>query len=425
MAQSKHTGRARALLTRTGLVTALAAMNSAASGGNISMWGYTEFCYNNWGTVNGGLYRDVSSYNNHSAAVRQDGTPVAWGYNDYGQCDPPPGLNDCVQIAVGLYHTAVLRSDGRVDGWGLSWTTWNTEGRPPADLGLCRRIAAAGERTAAIRIDGTVVEWGRGAQNPPQGMPPAVDIAAGKCHTISLGADALVRSWGCDSWFDGLNWGYAGQTQVPASLGPCVKVAAGWFHSLAIQRDGTLVAWGWNSEGQSNVPNVGPCVGVAAGYDFSIALKSDGTVAYFGYGNSIIPPTTNPPYSLIACGKRHAVVVSGPPAIDSDFDGFPDFADNCPAIANPTQADCNNNGVGDVCELASGTPDVNQDTVPDTCQCLADLFVDRQVNGADLGALLSQWGPATTSTVSDLNRDGQVNGADLGYLLNSWGPCTN
>jgi hypothetical protein len=78
-----------------------------------------------------------------------------------------------------------------------------------------------------------------------------------------------------------------------------------------------------------------------------------------------------------------------------------------------------------VCEIVAGTPDFNQDTIPDSCQCLADLFVDHQVNGADLSAMLAQWGPATSNTASDLNRDGVVNGADLGYLLNAWGPCTN
>jgi hypothetical protein len=81
--------------------------------------------------------------------------------------------------------------------------------------------------------------------------------------------------------------------------------------------------------------------------------------------------------------------------------------------------------LGDACELAGGAPDFNYDNIPDTCQCLADLFVDRQVNGADLGALLSQWGAATATTASDLNRDGQVNGADLGYLLANWGACAN
>jgi hypothetical protein len=82
--------------------------------------------------------------------------------------------------------------------------------------------------------------------------------------------------------------------------------------------------------------------------------------------------------------------------------------------------------VGDACELAAGAPDFNLDTIPDTCQCLADLFVDGQVNGADLGALLAFWGPVNPALPSaDINRDGNVNGADLGYLLNAWGPCTN
>ncbi len=111
---------------------------------------------------------------------------------------------------------------------------------------------------------------------------------------------------------------------------------------------------------------------------------------------------------------------------DIDGDGQPDVSDNCPAIANPTQADCNNNGVGDVCDIFAGAPDFNADTIPDTCQCLADLFVDRQVNGADLGALLAFWGPVNPALPSaDINRDGKVDGADLGYLLNAWGPCTN
>ena len=45
------------------------------------------------------------------------------------------------------------------------------------------------------------------------------------------------------------------------------------------------------------------------------------------------------------------------------------------------------------------------------------------VNGADLGILLSVWGPAPAGTAADLNGDGQVNGADLGLLLGAWGPC--
>lgn len=49
-----------------------------------------------------------------------------------------------------------------------------------------------------------------------------------------------------------------------------------------------------------------------------------------------------------------------------------------------------------------------------------DIDQDGQVNGADLGRLLGQWGPCA-GCESDLNGDGVVNGADLGILLSNWG----
>ena len=112
-------------------------------------------------------------------------------------------------------------------------------------------------------------------------------------------------------------------------------------------------------------------------------------------------------------------------AADQDGDGVSNAIDNCPTIANPTQSDCNSDGIGDACVIAGGAPDINGNAIPDSCECIPDLFVDGQVNGTDLGALLSQWGLASATTASDLNQDGHVNGADLGYLLANWGPCTN
>jgi hypothetical protein len=93
-------------------------------------------------------------------------------------------------------------------------------------------------------------------------------------------------------------------------------------------------------------------------------------------------------------------------------------------------ADCNNDGIVDYGQILQGQlGDTNTDGIPDICQqptCRdADLFRDFNVNGADLGILLSQWGPNTALTVSDINKDGFVNGADLGIMLAFWGPCPN
>jgi hypothetical protein len=36
---------------------------------------------------------------------------------------------------------------------------------------------------------------------------------------------------------------------------------------------------------------------------------------------------------------------------DGDNDNWQDDYDNCPVIANPDQADSNNNGIGDLCDI--------------------------------------------------------------------------
>jgi hypothetical protein len=123
-------------------------------------------------------------------------------------------------------------------------------------------------------------------------------------------------------------------------------------------------------------------------------------------------------------GTERAFVVRGfrsPP--DSDRDFVPDFIDNCPSISNASQADCNSDGIGDACDIADGAQDYNLNGVPDGCECIGDLFPNGTINGADLGIMLSEWGPAVGNTISDLNRDGSVDGTDLGYLLSRWGTC--
>jgi hypothetical protein len=90
--------------------------------------------------------------------------------------------------------------------------------------------------------------------------------------------------------------------------------------------------------------------------------------------------------------------------------------------------DCNSDGIVDFGQILDGTfADVNADGIPDVCQapCVpSDLNNDRSVDGADLGVLLSAWGPAgPESARADINGNGIVDGADLGVLLANWGPC--
>lgn len=63
---------------------------------------------------------------------------------------------------------------------------------------------------------------------------------------------------------------------------------------------------------------------------------------------------------------------------DADHDGLYDDCDNCPNVANPDQADCDGNGIGDRCE---NVPDCNLNGVPDNCDIESGYSTDYNHNG--------------------------------------------
>jgi hypothetical protein len=63
---------------------------------------------------------------------------------------------------------------------------------------------------------------------------------------------------------------------------------------------------------------------------------------------------------------------------DGDGDGRPDCQDNCPSVPNPSQADCNANGIGDACETFT---DCNANGVPDSCELANGSALDCNANG--------------------------------------------
>ena len=119
---------------------------------------------------------------------------------------------------------------------------------------------------------------------------------------------------------------------------------------------------------------------------------------------------------------------------ETDEDAGFDFAGAVHLI--PLPIDCNNNGVSDACDIATGSSsDANSDGVPDDCQpnscprggcenldiagddCVIDL--------GDLGLLLANFNREGWDIAGDSDIDGDVDLADLGAMLAAWGSnCT-
>ena len=81
--------------------------------------------------------------------------------------------------------------------------------------------------------------------------------------------------------------------------------------------------------------------------------------------------------------------------------------------------DCNDNGVPDPHDIASGaSEDWNGNGVPDECECLGDLDGDLEIDGADLMILIASYG---LDAGGDLDGDGDTDLGDLAELLGNFG----
>lgn len=424
----------RPLLAASIAASLLARPDLASADSTVRCFGNNTFGQCNVPSGLGDLVQ-VAAGGSHCIALRSDGTVRCWGAGlinlgctpsganagQVGQSLPPVGLTDVIQVAGGATHSLALLRSGEIVMWGATCYSYVGSG-----VGPFVEIAAGTYHSIARRADGSIALWGPyqyagetvyyGQTLPPPNPGVSVQVGAGLGHNISLRNDGTVICWG----FNG-----SGQCNVPQGLAPVVQVSAGAYHNVALRADGSVRCWGWNGSGCSTVPEgIGAVRQVVAANNFTAALRTNGTVVAWGELSGELG-SFRPARSISASGSFIAIL-SDP---DADGDGIADAVDNCPLLANPDQADCNHNGVGDACDIDGGTSsDINGNGVIDSCECLGDIYVDHAINGADLGTMLAYWGQVINTPLSracDINRDGTVDGVDLGFLLANWGPCGN
>jgi alpha-tubulin suppressor-like RCC1 family protein len=227
----------------------------------------------------------------HSLAVLSNGTVMAWGLNSQGElgdgttegpehcaatqpCSKVPiavsGLSSVKAVAAGFDHSLALLNSGTVMAWGnnlfgqLGNGTTESSAVPGEVKGLSEVIAiAAGEQfSLALLKDGTVRSWGyNGYGNLGDGTTEkremsvavsglggvkAISVAGGGLHSLALLGSGTVEAWG-NNGFGQLGDGTTEHKHVPVPVsGPSgvSAIAAGGRHSLALLGNGTVQAWG-------------------------------------------------------------------------------------------------------------------------------------------------------------------------------------
>jgi alpha-tubulin suppressor-like RCC1 family protein len=245
----------------------------------------------------GGGFTTIAAGWRHSLGLKQDGSIVAWGNNDYFQCNVPSPNTGFMAMAAGDGHSLGLKQDGSVVVWGAI-------GQVPSPNAGFVAIAAGEGHSLGLKEDGSIIAWGvnsSGQCNVPSPNTGFVAIAAGQVHSLGLKQDGSIVAWG---------WNYYGQCNVPLPNTGFVAIAAGLRHSLGLKQDSSIVAWGDNYYGQCRVPSRNAAfVTIATGYYHSLALKQDGSIVAWGsnsHGQCDVPlPNTG--FVAIAAGEGHSL----------------------------------------------------------------------------------------------------------------------
>ena len=317
----------------------------------------------------------VSAGDGHSLGLRSDGSVTGWGRNTEGQCLVPTGAFSAA--SAGGFFSLGLRADGSVVGWGS-----NGSGQLNVPAGTYIQVSAGEAHAAGVKVGGSVVAWGANSWGQTAAQTGTfLQVAAGGHHTLGLRTNGSLKGWGNNA---------RGQTTVPTGSN-FTQVRAGFEHSGALRADGSVVCWGLNGNGQCNAPT-GSFTDLSTGRYHTVALRSDGTAVAFGAGQA--PPFVDPNYGqsmipsagdgrafrAVAAGGYHSLLVR---VNDCNENGVDDSID----IASGLAQDCDSNGIPDSCDLdtdADGAIDACEEcdgdplkTTPGICGCgVADTESD-------------------------------------------------
>ncbi|XP_019702667.1 uncharacterized protein [Elaeis guineensis] len=324
--------------------------------------------------LQGSYIKIIAASKFHSVAVGSKGELYTWGFGRGGRLGHPDfdihsgqaavitprqvtlglGSRQVKSIAAAKHHTVIATESGEVFTWGsnregqLGYTSVDTQPTPRRVSSFKVKIiavAAANKHTAAVAESGEVYTWGcnkegqlgYGTSNSASNYTPRMveylkgkvfrGVSAAKYHTIVLGADGEVFTWGHrlvtpkrvviarsikKSGSTPLKFHRMERLHV-------ISVAAGMIHSTALTDDGALFYW------VSSDPNLrcqqlySMCgrniVGISAGKYWTAAVTTTGDVYMWdGKKNKDVTPIITRLHGVkratsVCVGETHLLVL--------------------------------------------------------------------------------------------------------------------
>jgi len=213
----------------------------------------------------------LSSGEDYSFVVMEDGTMWAWGYPTHdnlfwwpsGQ-SPTKMMHDVVAVSSADATAMAIRSDGSLWGWGANaakqvdhgWMDWLD--RPLMMLEDVVAVSTSNYLTMAIKSDGSLWGWGIiwNGQHGYHGdvdpripvwiMDGVIDVYVVDNYAMVIKSDGSLWGWG-----DNASWQSSDSSAIPVHIMDDVAdVSASSGHIMVIRTDGSLWGWGNNESGQ-------------------------------------------------------------------------------------------------------------------------------------------------------------------------------
>lgn len=227
----------------------------------------------------GMTYETLSTSGFHTVGVKSDGTVVAVGPDDDGECNVSV-WTDVVAVStvsgLGGRYTLGLKSDGTVLYAGS-----DLYGQRDIVTDWTDIVAVSGGtfHIVGLKSDGTVVAVGSNSEGAcdVSDWTDIVAISAGAYHTVGLKSDGTVVAAGMDQ----------GECNVSA-WADIAAISAGKGQTIGIKSDGSVVVATNRELGKmvgfpsAVVSNWTDMVAVSIAIDGAVGLKSDGTVVVAG-----------------------------------------------------------------------------------------------------------------------------------------------